>query len=337
MNRQVLFIFFISMMVLNSYSQIQQEGYVKTRAKKNIPSKYIPNAIIKAGGAKNKVKSDSQGRFILVFPKKNEGESFSLESITKKGYELVDFDLIGQPLAFSTTVPLKVLMEPEGTMFAELKKAEEEIEKHVNEKRNNDFASLSNRLKIGDISEDAFIFDSILIENEHRNNMQLVAFMAKKYAQFDYDSKDSIINTVIDNIGKGDLANANQLLFEQTEDYRMCLAAVKKSRPYQDGRVGGPLLLHSSINPNSTDTYIISFVRGVKAHIIVSGDGDTVLELQVWGNSQSQVNLEHTNLLAFDEGDDCVVSFVPPYTGKYFVIVRNKGDIYNWYKIDKVQ
>lgn len=117
--------------MLNSYSQIQQEGYVKTRAKKNSPSKYIPNAIIKADDAKNKVKSDSQGRFILVLPKKNEGESFSLESITKKGYELVDFDLIGQPLAFSTTVPLIVLMEPEGTMFAELKKTEQLVEKNI--------------------------------------------------------------------------------------------------------------------------------------------------------------------------------------------------------------
>lgn len=334
MNRLVLILLLISMMVINAYSQIKQVGYVKTRAKKNSPSKYIPNAIIKADEAKNKAKSDSTGRFVIVFPKKNEGESFSLKSITKKGYELVDYDLIGQSLAFSTSVPLKILMEPEGTMLAELKESEQYVKTKVREKRNNDYAQLEHRLELGEISETAFYYDSILIENEYCNNMHLVASMSKKYAMYDYDSTDSVTTKVYDYIDNGDLAQADQMIFEQTQDYATCLA-MRIEKP--NSKLTGPRgTSYNRVNSNSADIWKMRFVKRLRTTISVHGDGDTILELYVFRDDNTFENSKD-NLLAYDEGKDCEISFVPPYTGNYKIIVRNTGGVYNQYTINDFQ
>ena len=330
-------LFIAILLAIDAYPQMKQEGYVKTRAKKNIPSKYIPNAVIKADGAKNKVKSDNKGKFIVVFPNKKEGEAFSLESITKKGYELVDFDLIGQPLAFSTTVPLKVLMEPEGTMLAELEETEHYVKNRVSEKHYADFAQLEHRLKIGEISETTFFYDSILIENNFRSNMDLVASMAKKYTMYDYDTVDSITTIVYDYVASGDLTKASQLLFEQTPEYKSCLAMVKDGNLYRGGRVGGPKFSSASINAKAIDRWEVSLVKGIKAYVVIAGDGDTDLELLIYGGCQSPIELIHNNLLAHDEGECCAVSFIPPYTGKYVIAIKNNGNVFNRYTIDHGQ
>ena len=247
---------------------------------------------------------------------------------------MVDFDLIGQPLAFSTTVPLKVLMEPEGTMFAELKKTEQLVEKNIRKKRNNDYAQLEHRLATGIISETTFFYDSILIENEYRNNMQLLASMSKKYVMYDYDSNDSVATKVYDLINNGDLALADQTLFENTQDYATCLAMrAKKPNPKLVGPRG---VNYSSVNSHSADVWKIRFIKRIRTKIRVQGDGDTILELYVYRDDNTLVNSKD-NLLAYDEGISCETSFIPPYTGTYKIVVRNRGDIFNQYTIDDFQ
>ena len=95
----------------------------------------------------------------------------------------------------------------------------------------------------------------------------------------------------------------------------------------QRGAVNGPSRHYDAVNGNSTDTYQISFIANVLAEILVSGDGDTDLDLYVYDSNG--------NLIAYDESysDDCYVRWVPAWTGKFFVRIVNRGPVYNNYVI----
>lgn len=91
------------------------------------------------------------------------------------------------------------------------------------------------------------------------------------------------------------------------------------------GRVGGPLRHYDSVNAGATDVYNIRFRGGELAMVIVSGDGDTDLDLTIYD--------ENGNLITSDTDgtDDCVVSFTPRWTGVFKVKIRNYGRVYNRY------
>ena len=93
------------------------------------------------------------------------------------------------------------------------------------------------------------------------------------------------------------------------------------------GAVNGPSKHYDSVNGNSTDTYHISFIADYLAEILVSGDGDTDLDLYVYDSNG--------NLIASDTdySDDCYVCWVPAWTGKFIVKIVNRGPLYNRYVI----
>lgn len=93
------------------------------------------------------------------------------------------------------------------------------------------------------------------------------------------------------------------------------------------GAVGGPRRNVDVVHAHSTDTYQINFVSGYLAEVVVSGDGDTDLDLYVYdGNG---------NLIAKDAdySDDCYVSWVPRWTGRFIIKVVNRGPLFNRYAI----
>ena len=67
--------------------------------------------------------------------------------------------------------------------------------------------------------------------------------------------------------------------------------------------------------------------RGAVTEIAISGDGDTDLDLYVYDSNG--------NLIASDTdySDDCYVSWVPKWTGRFVVKVVNRGPVYNRYVI----
>jgi hypothetical protein len=77
----------------------------------------------------------------------------------------------------------------------------------------------------------------------------------------------------------------------------------------------------------SRHTYTEDFYVGKASMIIVSGDGDTDLDLYVFDR--------FGNLVASDTDltDQCVVAFVPSWPGRYRIVIRNRGPVYNRYMI----
>lgn len=90
-------------------------------------------------------------------------------------------------------------------------------------------------------------------------------------------------------------------------------------------RPDGPGNAVTRVYAHQSDHYTVTFIGGRVATVIVSGDGDTDLDLFVRD--------QFGNLVASDTGpgDDCVVTFIPRWTGRYTIEVRNLGDVYNRY------
>lgn len=93
------------------------------------------------------------------------------------------------------------------------------------------------------------------------------------------------------------------------------------------GRVGGETYHMDVVDAGLTDVYTMRFQGGEDATIILSGDGDTDLDLYVYD--------ENDNLIGYDDDgtDDCVVSFTPRWTGNFKIKVKNLGDTYNSYTL----
>lgn len=95
----------------------------------------------------------------------------------------------------------------------------------------------------------------------------------------------------------------------------------------QRGNINGPSRDYAAVNGQSYMDYTASFVANQLAEILVSGDGDTDLDLYVYDSNG--------NLIASDTdySDDCYVRWVPAWTGRYTVRIVNRGPVYNRFVI----
>ena len=69
----------------------------------------------------------------------------------------------------------------------------------------------------------------------------------------------------------------------------------------------------------------ITFMKGEIASVILKGDGDTDLDLYVYD--------EYGTLVAKDDDytDGCVAMWTPRRTAPFYIVVRNRGRVYNQY------
>lgn len=95
----------------------------------------------------------------------------------------------------------------------------------------------------------------------------------------------------------------------------------------QRGNINGPSRDYSAVGANSYTDYTASFIANELAEILVSGDGDTDLDLYVYDSNG--------NLIASDTdySDDCYVRWVPAWTGRYTIRIVNRGRVYNRFVI----
>lgn len=118
-----------------------------------------------------------------------------------------------------------------------------------------------------------------------------------------------------------------QLLDEATqyaEGDKTLLAMINKVKGVR-GRVPGPVRHTDRVNAHATDVYTITFRGGEDAYIVVSGDGDTDLDLYVYDENGNFITSDT------DSTDDCVVRFHPRWTGPFRVKIKNLGGVYNNY------
>jgi hypothetical protein len=121
------------------------------------------------------------------------------------------------------------------------------------------------------------------------------------------------------------VAEAKQLAGEDSQILALAAKVSDQIDEAPRGRVGGPSRTVTSVNALTTDVFTIPFRGGEVASIFVSGDGDTDLDLYVYDENGNQIASDD------DYSDDCIVRFIPKWTGAFRVRVRNRGLVYNRY------
>ncbi len=93
----------------------------------------------------------------------------------------------------------------------------------------------------------------------------------------------------------------------------------------QRGDVTGPNRRIDRVRAGYNNTYTITFEGGKLAEVLISGDGDTDLDLYVYDANNNLITSSTSN------GDDEYVAFLPYRTSPFRIVVKNLGTVYNDY------
>ena len=123
------------------------------------------------------------------------------------------------------------------------------------------------------------------------------------------------------------LADAKKLAAGDKTVLAYAAAVEKAMKGKTRGAVGGPRYQVDKVGAGGQITYTLAFEAGKLAEVLVVGDGDTDLDLYVFD--------QNNNLIVYDEGysDQCYVRFVPRWTGNFYIVVKNRGRVYNRFQI----
>lgn len=93
------------------------------------------------------------------------------------------------------------------------------------------------------------------------------------------------------------------------------------------GAVGGPKGQCDRVYGKDINSYQVKFWASELAEVCVSGDGDTDLDLYVYDADGNLIGSDT------DYTDECVVRWVPAWTGTFIIKVVNRGVLYNNFAI----
>ena len=209
--KHILSLFFIIAIALHAMSQTTQSGYVKTKGRLDSKGQLIPGArlsgtaIMLSGG--HSTVSGADGAFTLMIPDKK----FLLKDVQKRGYVLIDPEILLKNYTCSTN-PLVITMETPEKQLEDQLKAERQLRR-----------VLQQQLQQREQEIDSLRENKIITEEEHHKALQklyaeqsrnekLIADMAKRQAEIDYEQLDEFYRKVTFYIEKGDLLQADSLL-----------------------------------------------------------------------------------------------------------------------------
>ena len=103
------------------------------------------------------------------------------------------------------------------------------------------------------------------------------------------------------------------------------MAALFVSGSAGAGAQAGPKTHRDTVAANSRDAYIITFVREKPAIILVKGDGSTDIDCVVYDNNENRVAQDLAGT------DMCTLQWTPAWTGKFKLMIINRGNTDNEY------
>lgn len=236
MKRFLIILFFIFYVLVLS-AQIQQ-GIVKTRGRmlngKLVRGVRLSGVTIKLNYG-NPLISGNQGTFSFNVPAT---KSFSLLSVSKKGYTLADPDDIKRTFFYSSSNPFFVVLEDEKQHQAELNIATRNIRRILNaqlQAREDEIDSLKNENLI---TEEEYQKKLKELNDKMSNSNELIKGLAKRFVSTDFDRLDSLNAQISYYIQIGDLFRADSLiklqgnLDENIEKFRQHKSALVEAEEY---------------------------------------------------------------------------------------------------------
>ena len=207
-------ILFICAFILAGFVALAQtqQGYVKTKGRMDAQGKLIPGQGLK--GATVSV----QGRSAVLVNRDDGAFSFPvttaqfhLDSVKKKGYQLVDVEACPRTYNYSKN-PLFIVMETPDQQLQDQLTAERKIRRNLQKQlqdREDEIEDLKAQQKI---SDEEYRNALQKLYQDQEGNEQLIKDMAKRYSELDYDQLDEFYRQVSYCIENGQLMKADSLL-----------------------------------------------------------------------------------------------------------------------------
>ena len=205
-----------------------QKGFVKTKGRmvngQLVPGQGLPGATVNIQGGSSVGVRNADGSFSFVVP----ASTFMVQSVQKKGYELVDPEVTTRPHQQSGNALYLVMETPDQQMEDQLE-AEEKISRTLREQLTRARREITRLKEENKITEEEYNQRIAKLMKDQKNNKTLIEEMAKQYAQMDYDQMDSLNQRISDAILNGRLMEADSLL-RSKGDMRSRIAEIRKEQ-----------------------------------------------------------------------------------------------------------
>ena len=205
--------FFLSLCILFciAASAQTQQGYVKTKGRmvngKLVPGQGLKGATVSIKGRTTVLVNSDDGTF--SFPVTE--ATYCLESVKKKGYQLVDMETCPRTYKPSPN-PLYIVMETLEQQETDQLTAERKIRRNLQKQLEEKEDEIENLKAQHKISEEEYRNALQKLYQDQENNERLISDMAKRYSKLDYDQLDEFYRQVSYCIENGDLVKADSLL-----------------------------------------------------------------------------------------------------------------------------
>ena len=188
-----------------------QQGFVKTKGRmvdgKLVPGQGLKGATVSIKGRTPILVNSDDGSF--SFPTSD--RQFYLDSVRKKGYQLVDMDACPKTYVCSSN-PIYIVMETPEQMMEDKINAEKKIRRNLQKQLQDKEDELEALREEEKISQEEYEKALQRLYSEQESNERIIADMAKRYAELDYDLLDDFYRQVSYFIESGELTKADSLL-----------------------------------------------------------------------------------------------------------------------------
>lgn len=190
----------------------QQHGIVRTLERPGKPSVGIEGASLDVLEYPNAIVSKKGGKFSFTLKGKRQGDSFTVTRVQKKGYTLVDKQLKGRRFAYSSLVPLEIVMVADQQLMNDKKRIEDKAYDKAKKNFDQKVADLEKQLKEKTISEQEYRAKYEELDANYNNYIKLIDQMAERYATTDYKGLNDINREILECIENADLERADSLI-----------------------------------------------------------------------------------------------------------------------------
>lgn len=213
MNKMKKVLWLLACLCLTTGASAQmQSGIVRTLERPGKPSEYLAGVSIDVLEYPNVIVSKKGGKFSFSIPGKRQGESFTVTRVQKKGYSLVDKQLKGRRFAYSSSVPLEIVMVSDTQLENDKKRIEDKAYDKAKKNYDQKVVALEKQLKQKTISEQEYRAKYEELNSNYNNYIQLIDQMAERYATTDYSGMDEMSQEIQACIENADLEQADELI-----------------------------------------------------------------------------------------------------------------------------
>ena len=219
-----------------------QQGYVKTKGRmvdgKHVPGQGLKGATVSIKGRTTVVVNKDDGSF--SFPVSE--AQFRVDSVRKKGYQMVDMDAIGKTYKPSPN-PLYLVMETPEQQLQDQLAAERKIRRTLTNQLHQKEDEIERLKEQQKISDEEYRQALQKLYKETGQNEQLVKDMVERYSTIDFDQLDEFGQKISELILDGKLSEADSLINakgdinERATQYHIHKAANDKEKEYLSQRL----------------------------------------------------------------------------------------------------